>query len=190
MGLVIPGMVNVRAEPPVKVPAVIVMVNTGGVPAIAAVPAPPAPPAVKVRVPGEATASPAPLSVMMILPVGGMVDAGVRDTVMMTPVAPLTALLRVIAGWFAPSVAAEVSMHINNKSTQTIEDKVFHEWLIILVLLLFSCIYNSFCLPAPYPLHTSQKHLHAFHHRKPLSDGESSSPHHQIQLVSCKPLAY
>ena len=91
-------MVNTRAAPPVKVPAVIVTVNTGGVPAMAAVPAPPAPPAMKVRVPGAATTSPAPLSVMTILPVEGMADAGVRDMVMVTPVAPLTALLSVIAG--------------------------------------------------------------------------------------------
>jgi hypothetical protein len=40
---------------------------------------------------------------MTILPLEGMADAGVRDTVMMTPVAPLKALLRVIAGWFTPS---------------------------------------------------------------------------------------
>ncbi len=97
-----PGMVNVRAAPAEKVPAVIVTINT--VPEMAAVPTPPTPPLVKVRVPGEATASPTPLSVMTILPVEGMVDAGVRDTVMVTPVAPLAALLRVIAGWFIPSV--------------------------------------------------------------------------------------
>ncbi len=97
-------MVNVRAAPVTKVPAVIVTVNTGGVPTMAAVPAPPIPPAMKVRVPAPTMASPAPLSVMTILPVGGMADAGVRDTVMVTPVAPLAALLRVIAGWFIPSV--------------------------------------------------------------------------------------
>ena len=68
----------------------------------------PPPPAMKVRMPGEATASPAPLSVMTILPVEGIVDAGVRDTVMVTPVAPLAALLRVIAGWFVPSVETAV----------------------------------------------------------------------------------
>ena len=90
-------MVNVSAAPPVKVPAVIVTVNTPEA-EIQAVPAPPIPPVVNVRVPGAATASPAPLSVMTILPVEGMADAGVRDTVMMTPVAPLTALLSVIAG--------------------------------------------------------------------------------------------
>ena len=89
-------MVNVRTAPPVKVPAVIVTVNT--VPAMAAVPAPPTPPTKNVRVPGPTMASPAPLSVMTILPVEGMADAGVRDMVMVTPVAPLTALLSVIAG--------------------------------------------------------------------------------------------
>jgi len=62
-------------------------------------------PAVKVRVPGEATASPAePVSVMTIFPLEGIKVVGVRDTVMVTPPAPLTALLRVIAGWFVPSV--------------------------------------------------------------------------------------
>ena len=99
-----PGMVNVRAAPPVKVPAVIVTVNTGGVPTMAAVPAPPIPPAMKVRVPAPTMASPAPLRVMMIFPVEGMVDAGVRDTVMVTPVAPLLALLRMTAGLATPSV--------------------------------------------------------------------------------------
>ena len=137
-------MVNVRATPPVKAPAVIVTVNTP--PAeIVAVPAPPAPPTVKVRVPGVKTASPDPLSVMTILPVGGIRVVGVRDTVMMTPEAPLTALLRVIAGWFVPSVASEVSIHINNKITQTIEDIVLHEWFIILVLLLIPAFRNCFC---------------------------------------------
>ena len=119
-------MVNASAAPPVNVPAVIVTVNTPAA-EIVEVPAPPAPPVVKVRVPGEATASPDPLSVMMILPVAGMVAAGVRVTVMVTPVAPLRALLRVIAGWFVPSVASEVSIHANNKSTQTSKDNVFHE---------------------------------------------------------------
>ena len=102
-----PGMVNVSAAPPVKVPAIIVTVNTPAAEMVA-VPAPPAPPAMKVRVPGAAAASPAPLSVMTILPLVGMVDAGVRDTVMVTPVAPLAALLRVIAGWFVPSVETAV----------------------------------------------------------------------------------
>ena len=101
-------MVNVRGLPTVKVPADIVTVNTPAA-EIKAVPAGAlVAPAVNVRVPGAATASPAPLSVMTILPVEGMADAGVRDTVMMTPVAPLTALLRVISGRFAPSVETAV----------------------------------------------------------------------------------
>ena len=106
-------MVNVRAAPAEKVPAVIVTVNTGGVPAMAAVPAPvPPPPAVKVRVPGEATASPDPLSVMTILPVAGMRVAGVRDTVMVTPPAPLTALLSVTSGLAAPSVPTTMATKV------------------------------------------------------------------------------
>ncbi len=95
-------MANVSARPPVKVPAVNVTVNTPAA-EMEAVPAPPGPPVVNVRVPGAATANPAPLSVMMMLPVVGIVVVGVRVTVMMTPVAPLAALLRVIAGLVAPS---------------------------------------------------------------------------------------
>jgi len=105
-------MVNVRTAPAAKVPAVIVTVNTGGVPAMAAVPAPPLPPAVKLRVPGEATASPDPLSVMTILPVAGIATVGVRDTVMMTAVAPATVLLRVTAGMFAPSVLVTIATKV------------------------------------------------------------------------------
>ena len=96
-------MVNVTAAPPVKVPVVIVTVNTPAA-EMAAVPAAPEAGAVNARVPGEATASPDPLSVMMILPVAEMVTAGVRVTVMVTPPAPLTALLRVTAGLADPSV--------------------------------------------------------------------------------------
>jgi hypothetical protein len=139
-------MVNASAAPPVKVPAVIVMVNTPAA-EIVEVPAPPAPPAVKLRVPGAATASPAPLSVMTILPVGGIRVVGVRDTVMTTPVALLTALLRVMAGWFVPRGlwASEVSIHINTKITQIVEVNAFREWLIILVLLLTPAFRNCFC---------------------------------------------
>ncbi len=64
------------------------------------------------RLQGATTASPAPLSVMTILPVEGMVDAGVRDTVMMTPVALLAALLRVTAGWFVPSVSEMMATNV------------------------------------------------------------------------------
>ena len=104
-------MVNVTAAPPVKVPAVIVTVNTPNAD-MKAVPAPPVPPAMKVTVPGEATASPTPLSVMTILPVEGMVDAGVRVTVMVTPPAPLTALLRVTAGLADPSVSVVMATKV------------------------------------------------------------------------------
>ncbi len=104
-------MVNASAAPPVNVPAVIVTVNTPAA-EIVEVPAPPAPPVVNVRVPGEATASPDPLSVMMILPVVGMRAAGVRVTVMVTPPAPLTALLRVTAGLFVPSVSVVMATKV------------------------------------------------------------------------------
>jgi hypothetical protein len=104
-------MVNVTAAPPVKVPAVIVTVNTPAAEMVA-VPVAPDAGAVKVRVPGEATASPAPLSVMTILPVEGMVDAGVRVTVMVTPPAPLTALLRVTAGLADPSVSVVMATKV------------------------------------------------------------------------------
>jgi len=112
VGLVTPGMVNVRTAPAAKVPAVIVTVNTGGVPAMAAVPAPPLPPAVKVRVPGEATASPDPLSVMTILPVAGIATVGVRDTVMVTPVAPATVPLRVTEGVSGPRVLVTIATKV------------------------------------------------------------------------------
>ena len=58
----------------------------------------------KVRPPAPTMASPAPLSVMTILPVGGIKVVGVRVTDMVTPPAPLAALLTVIAGWFVPRV--------------------------------------------------------------------------------------
>ena len=103
-------MVNTSAAAPVKVPAVITTVNTP--PTMVLVPAPLAPPVVKVRVPGEVTASPAPLSVIMILPVVGIVVAGVIVTVMTTPVAPLTALLRVSAGKLTPSVSVTMATEV------------------------------------------------------------------------------
>ena len=141
-----PGMVNVRILPPVKVPADIVTVNTPATMVLVPLPATVSP-TVTVIVPGAATASPAPLNVMMILPVAGIVSAGVRVTVMTTPVAPLTALLRVMAGWFVPRGlwASEVSIHINTKITQIVEVNAFREWLIILVLLLTPAFRNCFC---------------------------------------------
>ena len=117
-------MVNVRAPVVVKVPAVIVTVNTWSLPevAIAAVPAGlVVAPAVKARVPGEAMASPLePVSVMTIFPLEGIKVVGVRDTVMVTPPAPLTALLRVIAGMAAPSlliIAEKVPVLLASKMT-------------------------------------------------------------------------
>ena len=104
-------MVNASAAPPVNVPAVIVTVNTPAA-EIVEVPAPPAPPVVKVRVPAPTAASPAPLSVMTILPLEGMADAGVRVTDMVTPVAPLTALLRVTAGLVAPRVLVTMATKV------------------------------------------------------------------------------
>ena len=105
-------MVNERAEPTGKVPAVIVTVNTPAA-EMEAVPAGVlVAPAVNMRVPGAATASPAPLSVMTILPVEGIVSAGVRVTVMVTPPAPLTALLRVTAGLADPSVSVVMATKV------------------------------------------------------------------------------
>ena len=106
-----PGIVNERAAPPLKAPDVIVTVNTPAAEMVA-VPAAPEAGAVNARVPGEATASPDPLSVMMILPVAGMVTAGVRVTVMVTPPAPLTALLRVTAGLADPSVSVVMATKV------------------------------------------------------------------------------
>ena len=104
-------MVNTRGEPPVNVPADIVTVNTPAT--IMLVPAPAAvSPVVTVIVPGATTASPAPLSVMTILPVEGMRVVGVRDTDKVTPPAPLAALLRVIAGWFVPSVLVMMATNV------------------------------------------------------------------------------
>jgi hypothetical protein len=100
------------------------------------VPAAPEAGAVNARVPGEATASPDPLSVMMILPVEGMVFAGVRVTVMVTPPAPLTALLRVTAGLADPSVLAFEFLTHNIKYTQIIDDKFVKDIFIIFIFVL------------------------------------------------------
>ena len=97
-------MVNERAEPTAKVPAVIVTVNTPAAEMAALPTGELDAPAVKVRPPAPTMASPAPLSVMTILPVGGIKVVGVRVTDKVTPPAPLAALLRVIAGWFVPRV--------------------------------------------------------------------------------------
>ena len=99
MGLVNPGIVNVMGWPEVKVPAVNETVKTKGPdPLSAAVPAAPAAGAVKVRVPAPVSAIPAPMSVIRSLPLLGTVVTGVSVTLMVTDVAPLATLLRVIAG--------------------------------------------------------------------------------------------
>ncbi len=97
-------MVNVRELPVTKVPADIVTVNKPAELMAAAPAGESLAPAVKARVPAPTMASPAPLSVMTILPVGGIKVVGVRVTDMVTPVAPLPAVLRVIAGLLSPSV--------------------------------------------------------------------------------------
>ena len=50
-----------------------------------------------------------PVSVMRSLPPLGMVTAGVRAIVMVTPVAYLAELLSVIAGWLAPRPPKTIS---------------------------------------------------------------------------------
>ncbi len=101
VGLVNPGMVNVIAAPALNVPADIVTVKTA--PARAAAPAGlPLLGAVKATFTLPVRAKPDPESVMTILPVDATADSGVRETVMVTPVAPLAWLLRVIAGDAVP----------------------------------------------------------------------------------------
>ena len=98
-------MVNVMGWPPVNVPEVNETVKTNGpVPLSDAVPAAPEAGAMNAsKAPPEfARAMPAPLSVMMILPLLGTVDTGESETVMVTDVAPLEMLLRVMAGKFGP----------------------------------------------------------------------------------------
>ena len=105
VGLVSPGMVNVIGWPPVKLPALNETVKTNGpVPDSAAVPAAPAAGAVNVTtaVPEFARAKPAPLSVMRILPLAATCVTGVSVTLMVTAVAPLATLLRVMAGDVVP----------------------------------------------------------------------------------------
>ena len=101
LGLVNPGMVNVIAAPPVNVPVDIVTVKT--CPARAAAPAGlPVLGAVKTTGTLPVRAKPFPAIVMTILPVEGTVTSGVRETVIVTAVAPLPWLLRVMAGDAAP----------------------------------------------------------------------------------------
>ena len=106
VGLVNPGMVNVIAWPALNTAAALnVMVKTNGpAPESAAVPAAPAAGAVNARstVPEFARIKPAPLSVMTILPVAATCVTGVSVTLMVTAVAPLATLLRVMAGDVVP----------------------------------------------------------------------------------------
>ena len=103
VGLVNPGMVNAMTLPALNVPAVNVMVKTKGpVPDKAEAPAAPDEGAVKARVPEPLSAKPAPLSVMMILPSGANAVVGVSVTLMVTAVAPMATLLRVMMGDRAP----------------------------------------------------------------------------------------
>ena len=104
VGFVTPGMVNVIAWPPVNVPAVNETVKTiRDVPLLRdAVPAAPEAGAINVTValPEFARAMPAPKSEMTILPLLGTFKykKGVSVTLMVTAVAPLATLLRVMAG--------------------------------------------------------------------------------------------
>jgi hypothetical protein len=99
-------MVNVMGWPAENVPDVNNTVKTNGAVLLrAAVPAGP-------PLDGEVNATavltefaravPAPQSVMMILPLLGIDDTGVRVTVMVTDVALRALLLRVMAGEFSP----------------------------------------------------------------------------------------
>ena len=87
----------------------IVKTQFGDVPDRAAVPAGFAEAAGTVNasaaVPELASAMPAPLSEMMTLPLLGTVDTGVSVMLMVTDVAPLAKLLRVMAGDVAPSAS-------------------------------------------------------------------------------------
>ena len=95
VGLVNPGIVNVIAVPDAGIPADIVTVKT--CPERAAAPAAPELGAVKTTFTVPERAKPDPAIVMTILPVDATADSGVRETVMVTPVAPFAWLLRVMA---------------------------------------------------------------------------------------------
>ena len=90
-GLVNPGMVNVIGWPALNTAAALnVMVKTNGAAADSdAAPAGvPVVGAVNARVPGAASAKPAPLSVMRILPLAATCVTGVSVTLMVTDKAP------------------------------------------------------------------------------------------------------
>jgi hypothetical protein len=107
VGLVNPGMVNVMGWPAENVPDVndTVKTNNGPVPLRAAVPLG-VPKVGSVNVTAVLTefarAMPAPLSVMMILPLLGVEIPGVSVMLMVTDVAPLILLLRVMVGAKVP----------------------------------------------------------------------------------------
>ncbi len=98
-------MVNAISWPPVKVPAVKVTVNTN--PASAAVPvALDGAVIVTVGAGLDARVMPDPWRVMTTLPLTGVVDAGVSETVRVTDADPATELLRVMAGLLDPRFPA------------------------------------------------------------------------------------
>jgi len=105
VGLVTVPRVNVMGWPPVNVPVLSDTVSTGGEPAMLAVPEAPAAGAVNVSAVFAVHANPAPLSVMMILPVLATVVTGVRVTDIVTPAKPLSGLLSVTAGWLVPRLS-------------------------------------------------------------------------------------
>ena len=91
VGLVTVPRVNVMGWPPVNVPVLSDTVSTGGAePAMLAVPEAPAAGAVNVSAVFAVHANPAPLSVMMILPLLATVVTGVRVTDIVTPAKPLS----------------------------------------------------------------------------------------------------
>ena len=95
--MVNPGMVNATGWPTGNVPPVKVTVKTSGpVPDSAAVPAAPVAGARNATAGAPARFKPAPVSVMRILPGLGTATPGVSVTVIVTPVTPLTLLLRLI----------------------------------------------------------------------------------------------
>ena len=67
---------------------------------------------VRAAVPEDASARPAPLSVMRILPLFATCDAGVSVTLMVTVVAPLATLLSVIAGCARKGVPARMAGNV------------------------------------------------------------------------------
>ena len=124
VGLVKPGIVNAIAWPPLKVPAVDEMVSLKGpTPLRAAVPAAPAAGAVKAIVPAPARARPAPVSVIKSLPLLATAVTGVSDTLIVTDVAPLMTLLRVMAGALVPRLCTiDSASNATDRPGSTLED--------------------------------------------------------------------